>query len=149
MPAMVVHSIAHEATIISDPKELCRVMSRPMAGQKWSLPQIAGGLSSFETLVGTYAAQTGTPETPSMSVHVWKLQAGQSDVQRPHAEEEFYYVLSGRRTLVLSRGTEKQSSMDVEVGDLIYVPARTEHTFEGSTEIVLLVIFAPNFSGPT
>jgi mannose-6-phosphate isomerase-like protein (cupin superfamily) len=124
-------------------------MSRPMAGQKWNLPQIVAGLSTFETLAGTFAARTGTPETPSMSVHLWKLQAGQPDVQRPHAEEEFYYVLSGRRTLVLSRGTGNERSVDVEAGDLIYVPAQIEHTFEGSTEIVLLVIFAPNFSGPT
>ena len=125
------------------------VMAPPRPGQKWNLLNVVGGLSSFETLVGSFAAKPTTPKTKSMSVHVWKLQAGQTDLQRPHAEEEFYYVLSGKRTLVLSRGTEEHTSVDVDVGDLIYVPARTEHSFEGSSELIVLVIFAPDFSGPT
>lgn len=124
-------------------------MAPPRPGQKWNLLSIAGEVGSFRTLVGSFAAQPGTPETASMSVHVWKLQDGQSDMQLPHAEDEFYYVLSGRRTLVLSRGTQHQTSVEVDVGDLIYVPARMEHTFEGSAELILLVIFAPNFSGAT
>lgn len=124
-------------------------MTPPLPGQKWNVPGVAAGVASFATLVGTFDAQPDTPETPTMSLHLWRLEADQPDVQRPHAEEEFYYVLSGSRTLVLSRGTAEERRVDLSSGDLVYVPAGADHTLEGSSDILLLVVFAPNFSGPT
>lgn len=32
-------------------------------------------------------------------------------------------------------------------GDLVFLPAGAKHSFEGDLEIVLLVFYAPNFTG--
>ena len=76
---------------------------------------------------------------PALSVGLYMLEAGATDEQQPHTEDEIYYVLSGRATIQV--GSENR---EVQAGSLIYVKARDEHRFHTITEdLRVLVIFAP------
>jgi mannose-6-phosphate isomerase-like protein (cupin superfamily) len=76
---------------------------------------------------------------PSLSVGLYRLKAGQADLQRPHTEDEVYYVLSGRASF---RAGERQQA--VGPGTLIFVERSLEHRFHDVTEdLTLLVFFAP------
>lgn len=74
-----------------------------------------------------------------LSAGVYLLPAGSVDPQRPHTEDEVYYVVSGRGWIRV--GDEDQP---VTAGTLIFVPAGVEHRFHSITEqLVVLVLFAP------
>jgi mannose-6-phosphate isomerase-like protein (cupin superfamily) len=76
---------------------------------------------------------------PALSVGIYRLRAGATDRQEPHAEDEVYYVLEGR-------GVLRVAGEDVPVfpGALAYVAAKAEHRFHSiAEELVLLVFFAP------
>ena len=76
---------------------------------------------------------------PAMSAGLYVLAAGSTDPQRPHHEDEMYYVVRGR-------GRFKAGGEDREVsaGSVIYVAAEVEHHFyDIAEEIVVLVFFAP------
>lgn len=76
---------------------------------------------------------------PAMSAGVYVLSAGATDQQRPHSEDEIYYVIRGRAKMKL--GTKERS---VSQGDVIFVERNLEHHFlEIVEELVLLVVFAP------
>ncbi|HZS78570.1 MAG TPA: cupin domain-containing protein [Ktedonobacteraceae bacterium] len=76
---------------------------------------------------------------PALSVGLYMLEAGATDEQQPHTEDEIYYVLSGRA--IIQVGSENR---EVQAGSLIYVKARDEHRFHTITEdLRVLVIFAP------
>src|SRR6266545_3780804 len=76
---------------------------------------------------------------PAMSMGLYVLPAGGTDPQSPHAEDETYYVLSGRATIRV--GDEDRA---VGPGSLVFVAARDEHRFHSITEeLALLVFFAP------
>ena len=122
-------------------------MNPPTPGQKWNIPALASNVGFLSTLVGTVGPVTGTPATPTMSVHLYRLEENRVDEQKPHEQEEFYYVLSGSRTLIVGDDVNNQAQTDVSTGDLVYVPANAPHRFVGTDEIILLVFFAPNFSG--
>jgi|SRR6516164_7345951 mannose-6-phosphate isomerase-like protein (cupin superfamily) len=80
---------------------------------------------------------------PSMSLGIYALSAGGVDPQKPHKEDEVYYVLQGR-------GMIRVGSVDraVEPGSLIFVGANVEHRFHSIAEdLSLLVFFAPAESG--
>jgi quercetin dioxygenase-like cupin family protein len=75
----------------------------------------------------------------SLSVGLYELAAGSEDPQKPHAEDEVYYVLRGRATF-RSGGQERA----VATGSVIFVPGGEEHRFHAITEdLSLLVLFAP------
>jgi mannose-6-phosphate isomerase-like protein (cupin superfamily) len=77
--------------------------------------------------------------TGSMSAGAYVLGPGATDRQRPHSEDEVYYVVRGR-------GRFRHGEQDdlVGSGDVLFVPAREEHRFHDvSEELVLLVFFAP------
>ena len=74
-----------------------------------------------------------------MSAGVYVLDAGATDPQKPHNEDEMYYVVSGRARM--QAGTEDQ---EVEEGSVIFVSAKVKHRFYDITEkLVVLVFFAP------
>ena len=76
---------------------------------------------------------------PAMSAGLYVLAAGSTDPQRPHHEDEMYYVVRGR-------GRFKAGGEDREVsaGSVIYVAAEVAHHFyDIEEEIVVLVFFAP------
>ena len=74
-----------------------------------------------------------------VSAGVYRLSAGESDHQTPHAEDEIYYVLAGRAELEVEG--KRQS---VAPGSIAFVARRAEHRFVDIAEdLELLVIFAP------
>ena len=80
---------------------------------------------------------------PALSMGVYFLPAGGADPQRPHFEDEVYFVVSGR-------GSVRVAGEDRAVGPgaLVFVGAGAEHRFHTITEdLTLLVFFAPAESG--
>jgi quercetin dioxygenase-like cupin family protein len=76
---------------------------------------------------------------PALSAGVYVLAAGASDPQRPHNEDELYYVIRGRARINV--GGEHQ---EITAGSVIFVPARVEHRFcDIKEELAVLVFFAP------
>lgn len=76
---------------------------------------------------------------PAMSAGVYVLPAGGTDPQKPHQEDEMYYVVRGRGRMRV--GAEDQA---VGEGSVIFVAAKVEHRFyEIEEELVVLVFFAP------
>jgi mannose-6-phosphate isomerase-like protein (cupin superfamily) len=76
---------------------------------------------------------------PSMSAGVYVLAAGATDLQKPHHEDEVYYVIRGR-----ARFKTADEDHDISEGSVLYVAAEVEHRFYDITEeLALLVFFAP------
>jgi mannose-6-phosphate isomerase-like protein (cupin superfamily) len=76
---------------------------------------------------------------PAMSAGVYVLQAGATDPQKPHREDELYYVVRGRARMQV--GPEHA---EVCAGSVIFVEAEREHRFyDIHEELVVLVFFAP------
>jgi mannose-6-phosphate isomerase-like protein (cupin superfamily) len=79
---------------------------------------------------------------PAMSAGVYHLPAGGTDPQRPHREDELYYVIAGRATIRV--GGE---DCPVAAGSAVYVPAGVPHRFHSIAEALdVLVLFAPEES---
>ncbi len=75
----------------------------------------------------------------SMSLAVYVLPANGEDTQQPHAEDEIYYVVSGRATIQVAGEVRP-----VVPGSIIFVGKAVEHRFLDITEtLTLLVFFAP------
>ncbi len=82
---------------------------------------------------------------PALSVGLYELSAGGEDLQKPHAEDEVYYVLSGRATIRVA-----DDDRPVEAGAVVYVPAHVPHRFHTIKEdLSILVFFAPAEAAPT
>ena len=76
---------------------------------------------------------------PAMSAGLYVLPAGGTDPQRPHHEDEMYYVVRGR-----ARFKADKEDREVSVGTVIFVAAEVEHRFYDITEeLAVLVLFAP------
>ena len=76
---------------------------------------------------------------PALSTGLYVLPAGGTDPQKPHAEDEVYYVISGR-----ARFTCEDQEIPVLAGTTIYVAANDAHRFHDIEEdLVVLVFFAP------
>jgi mannose-6-phosphate isomerase-like protein (cupin superfamily) len=76
---------------------------------------------------------------PAISTGLYMLAAGQDDPQRPHAEDEVYYVVRGRATIRVA-----DEDRPVGPGSIIYVAATVPHRFHTIEEdLEILVIFAP------
>jgi quercetin dioxygenase-like cupin family protein len=75
----------------------------------------------------------------SLSAGVYVLAAGSIDAQKPHREDEMYYVIRGRARMRIG-GIEQA----VAAGSIIFVAANVPHSFyEIEAELVVLVFFAP------
>ena len=92
-------------------------------------------------------AQSGKPyreflRVSAMSAGLYVLPAGGADPQRPHHEDEMYYVLRGR-----ARFKANEEDWEVSAGSVIFVPAEVDHHFhEIAEELAILVFFAPSES---
>jgi mannose-6-phosphate isomerase-like protein (cupin superfamily) len=76
---------------------------------------------------------------PAMSAGLYVLPAGASDHQKPHREDEVYYVVRGRARF--KAGSEDR---EVSAGSVIFVAAEVGHRFFDITEeLSVLVFFAP------
>ena len=79
---------------------------------------------------------------PAMSLGVYRLKAGQEDLQTPHHEDEIYVVLEGRA--VLRAGDREVPAVP---GSVLFVEAEADHRFENVEEdFAALVVFAPEES---
>jgi mannose-6-phosphate isomerase-like protein (cupin superfamily) len=80
----------------------------------------------------------------SFSVGIYVLDGGAKDPQKPHSEDEVYYVASGRAKMMINSDGDS-STFDVCPGTIIYVPAQVHHSFFDITErLALLVFFGPS-----
>ena len=76
---------------------------------------------------------------PSLSVGLYMLAAGAVDEQEPHTEDEIYYIVQGRGTILV-----EDENRSVEAGSVVFVAANIVHRFHSITEdMTILVIFAP------
>ncbi|HID51068.1 MAG TPA: cupin domain-containing protein [Anaerolineae bacterium] len=75
----------------------------------------------------------------SMSMGLYFLAEGSKDFQRPHNEDEVYYILTGHAMLQVADEVQP-----VQPGSIIFVPARIPHHFFNIVEdLTTLVFFAP------
>jgi len=83
---------------------------------------------------------------PSFSVGIYVLDAGATDHQKPHSEDEVYYVASGQAKMKMMTDTNA-SSFNVRPGTIIFVPAGVHHSFYDIVErLAVLVFFGPKES---
>ena len=76
---------------------------------------------------------------PAMSAGLYVLPAGGTDHQKPHREDEIYYVIRGRARF--KAGSEDR---EVSAGSVIFVAAQVGHRFyDIEEELAMLVFFAP------
>lgn len=76
---------------------------------------------------------------PSLSMGVYHLKAGAADPQRPHHQDEVYYVASGAAVL-----TVDGEDFSAEAGSVLFVAAEAKHRFHSIREdLTALVFFAP------
>lgn len=100
-----------------------------------------GAVFDVDTLAEERAA-AGTPfieflRTPGMRLEWVELPAGAEDRQRPHRDDEAYYVVRGRGQLTI--GGVRHA---VSTGTVAYVRAGVEHRFHNITEdLGVLVVF--------
>ena len=90
----------------------------------------------------------GTPNyaehlsVPALSVGTYSIPSGAIDEQTPHAEDEVYFVVSGRGSFTAGGRTA-----EVGPGSTLFVPAGEDHRFHDVTEdLAVLVFFAPAYS---
>jgi mannose-6-phosphate isomerase-like protein (cupin superfamily) len=75
----------------------------------------------------------------AMSAGIYVLPRGGNDPQKPHREDEMYYVVRGRARMQI--GSEHA---EVRQGAVIFVEAQAEHRFyDIEEELEVLVFFAP------
>jgi mannose-6-phosphate isomerase-like protein (cupin superfamily) len=76
---------------------------------------------------------------PAMSAGVYVLPKGGIDPQKPHREDEMYYVVKGRARMQIG-----SDHAEVKAGSVIFVEAELEHRFyDIEEELEVLVFFAP------
>jgi mannose-6-phosphate isomerase-like protein (cupin superfamily) len=76
---------------------------------------------------------------PDLSGGLYVLEAGATDLQSPHTEDELYIVMSGKATVFVGGETRP-----ILAGSVIFVAAGVEHRFLDIEErLVLLVAFGP------
>lgn len=76
---------------------------------------------------------------PAMSAGLYVLPIGGTDPQRPHHEDEMYYVLRGRARFIAA-----DEDREVSAGGVLFVAAEVEHRFYDIVEeLAVLVFFAP------
>src|SRR5271169_6282749 len=76
---------------------------------------------------------------PAMSAGVYVLPKGGTDPQKPHREDEMYYVVRGRARMQIG-----SDHSEVRAGSVLFVQAELEHRFyDVQEELEVLVFFAP------
>jgi len=100
--------------------------------QTFSVTDILNGLSSDRH----DATEVVRAPSGSLSVSASRRPAGSADDQKPHAEDEAYYVLPGRGMFESDGGV-----VPVAAGSLLFVPAGAEHRFTNITGDMQTLIF--------
>ena len=77
---------------------------------------------------------------PDLSGGLYVLEAGATDLQSPHGEDELYYVVVRPRRASPSAAPRAT----IEPGSMVFVGRPVPHTFHDITErLELLVVFGP------
>ena len=77
----------------------------------------------------------------SMSLEVYRLEAGATDPQDPHTEDEVYYIVTGSAKIRIGDDVRP-----IEPGDIIFVEREVEHYFfDIESELITLIFFAPPY----
>jgi mannose-6-phosphate isomerase-like protein (cupin superfamily) len=80
---------------------------------------------------------------PTLSMGVYLLPAGGVDPQKPHTEDEVYYVVKGRAQIRVG-ADDSGEDRAVGAGSIVFVAANVEHHFHTIEEdLTVLVFFAP------
>jgi len=76
---------------------------------------------------------------PSMSMGIYKLNAGEPDPQLPHTEDEAYYIVSG-----VGKIRVEDTVYECKAGTVVFVRRHAHHKFfDISEDLTILVFFAP------
>jgi len=76
---------------------------------------------------------------PAMSAGLYTLPAGSADPQKPHQQDEMYYVVRGRARMRVG-----SNDQPIGAGSVIFVAAEVEQRFHDiAEELIVLVFFAP------
>jgi quercetin dioxygenase-like cupin family protein len=76
---------------------------------------------------------------PAMSAGLYVLPAGATDPQRPHHEDEMYYMLHGK-----ARFRAADQDWESSAGSVLFVAAEVERRFyDIAEELAVPVFFAP------
>ena len=76
----------------------------------------------------------------TLSMGVYRLKAGEPDLQKPHTEDEVYVVLRGRASFVAGENQQAVSG-----GTVIFVEAGRDHRFVDIVEdLEAFVLFTPS-----
>jgi mannose-6-phosphate isomerase-like protein (cupin superfamily)/cytochrome c5 len=78
-------------------------------------------------------------KVPTLSAGIYSLPADGQDQQKPHAQDEVYYVASGRAVIQIGK-----EEVPVQPGSVVFVKAGTEHRFHSIKEELKILVF---FSG--
>ena len=74
-----------------------------------------------------------------LSIGLYVLEAGATDPQTPHTEDEVYYIVSGS-AMVQVAGEDRP----VSAGSVVYVDEQVDHRFHSITEdLKVIVVFSP------
>ena len=102
-------------------------------------------MNAFEyDLISQEQRESGKPylqflNEGTMSLGLYVLAAGSTDTQSPHSEDEIYYVVAGRGTIVVA-GERRP----VRPGSIVFVAKDVEHRFiDIEDDLSILVFFAP------
>ena len=77
----------------------------------------------------------------SMSLEVYRLEAGATDSHDSHTEDEVYYIVTGSAKIHIG-----DDMHPVEPGDIIFVEREVEHYFfDIESELITLIFFAPPY----
>ena len=76
----------------------------------------------------------------SLRVGLYVLPPNGKDTQGPHAQDEIYYVLEGKGTL-LCETTSNKERLQVKPGSVLFVARETLHWFEDFPEGLKLLVF--------
>jgi len=101
--------------------------------QAWELSDIDQSRAAEHRLYSEFL------RVPDLSAGLYVLDAGGTDPQSPHTEDELYYVVSGRGSVTVGDETR-----EVATGSLIFVAATVPHRFHDITKrLEILVVFGP------
>lgn len=99
----------------------------------WDLPDLEAARADAGRLYHEFIS------VPDLSGGLYVLEAGATDPQSPHAEDELYVVMSGTAKVFVGGETRP-----IVAGTVIFVAAGVEHRFLDIEErLVLLVAFGP------
>jgi mannose-6-phosphate isomerase-like protein (cupin superfamily) len=74
-----------------------------------------------------------------LSMGLYILHVGGTDLQSPHTEDEVYYVVSGKAQIRVA-----DENRAVQAGSIVYVAKNVEHRFHSiEEELTVIVFFAP------